>query len=373
MLSTGFEQNTRRAAWQDEPSIAGLLVPLITCLPALFPKTHHGAVLSVASALPQQLSRFFGFECPLHDTSNGPDFLACISRAERTRLSSYHVPVSIAGSHAAERAWERLRQFGLNWLSVHSPLHDLILNLWMEFDLGSVATGILPNVFLGPRELVNTGNPHWMGILIAALQDLSGEQIPTGTRACLSRCVGAMPSGAGVFQAGVMTSRRPAYVRICVTGLQPTGLLQFLADVGWPGCRQRVEPFLDRPGALVDRIDVDLDIGADVGSVLGLEFSFVPKRPPHREPRWLAVVNWLVREGLCLEPECEALLRFAGYSYTVIDSSTAEETHEKESQPSGSRVDVLVRGLNHLKLTFQADRITAKAYLSMRCCSWAVA
>ncbi|MER7044954.1 hypothetical protein [Streptomyces jumonjinensis] len=341
-------------------TLAGRLAAIAPHLPdALLPRPAYQAARTAAGLLPEAASRFFGLECGLGAGAERLGFLACVSRGEGAALARTPIPPAL--DDAGARTWAALRRFAAEWDRPGSPHHRSVLNLWLEFDLEGAAVCRTPSAFLGARGVLGADQKPAAHLLAGRLEELTRSRLAPGTRACLARCLAPLPAGAGIFQAGLMSSRTPSALRICVTGLRHQDIVPYARAAGWPGDSARAGRLVAGAGAATDRIDVDLDLTEEVGPTLGLELSFVPKRRPGREPRWARLVDELVRTGLSTRPAGDALLGFAGHDR--IEPSPAAGP--------GGRIEVLARGLNHLKLTLRPDGgCSAKAYLSVRHLSW---
>ncbi|MER6916135.1 hypothetical protein ABT354_31065 [Streptomyces sp. NPDC000594] len=320
----------------------------------LFSRSARRSALRVARLMDGATSRFFGLECALGgDPAGRLGFLACVARTESAALA--RVPTPAGADPGAVRTWAALRRFAGEWDGpTGRSLAAELVNLWLEFDLHAATATRPPSVFLGPRELLGADRGPAVELLVTRLAGLTGTVPAPGAHRSLARCLARLPPGAGVFQAGLMRSRTPSPLRLCVTGLRPGHAVPYAVAAGWPGDAGRAAGLLARVGSQVDRVDVALDLADRVGPTLGLELSFVPKRRPAREPRWALLVDELVRTGLCERPVGDALLAYAGHAPAPAPSS-------------GGPPAVLLRGLNHVKLTLRADgTLSAKAYLSVR-------
>jgi hypothetical protein len=296
-------------------------------------------------------SDFFGFECPLDTIRPVADFLICFRARYGTRAllagPDWKAP------HARQRAvWRRIQEFAREWTGNRTALHEAIHNIWLEFDVGAEAqTGLLPNVFVGGRDmrLYASSLRGAPSLLNSVLPLLLGHALSRATQRQIADCVARLPSGARLFQAGVMLARPSTFVRLCIRGLSPLEILPFLEDVGWSGDSERLRSVVTTYAPAARRVDLDLDVADGIEPGVGLEWTTVATREAHRE-----LLRRLVARNLCSSEKAAALLAWPG----LARSANSTVTTGPESW--------YVRELHHVKVTIRADGASnAKAYLAV--------
>jgi len=335
---------------------------------ALMSRENLAHVRAVAEHFPAGVSEFFGFECRLGDAAPRADFLFC-SKAEeggREVLAGLQPREELGASLLAHPVWQRLRRFARDWADPGSPFHEPVRNLWFEFDLEAPpADPPVPSVFFGTEALRSGASeaPAW---LARVLEGLRGDAPGPALRAALDRCVAALPSGASIFQVGMMLARPGEAVRVCVRGVAPEQRLAFLERAGWAretGALARV--LADLP-PLADSVDLDLDLLPEVGPKLGLECSFYGGDPA----RWgfPAFVDALVDRGLCLKEKRDGLLAWSGGVHERQRPERWPADLRRRSAALGpGTASAFIRWPYHVKLVYQAGRpLEAKAYLAVR-------
>jgi len=179
-----------------------------------------------------------------------------------------------------------------------------------------------------------------------------------GVRA-LHRALQHVPAGAAVYYIGVMLSRQPPTVRVCLAGLHGERLYDYVRRIGWPGSEARLREALGAITAVSTRGSrvapatlVHVDIADTIQPVMGIEYVFNRRRQLHGTISEQPLLDRLVTAGLCTPAKRDALHAWSGWS---IDHWAGE------CWPS-----VVVRRVNHLKLVHGSQgEMTAKIYLSV--------
>lgn len=321
----------------------------------------------LTTCLPGALTDFLGFECRLQVCGAPADLSLCASVRNRGREILGHHPNDDFAGLESQPVWRRLFDFAALWCTSSSVLCSNVRNVWLEFDLVDPPPTIpIPNILFGSEHIRADEPREWL--TQTALPLLAGSSIPRTLNENLETCIQALPPGTRVFQIGMMFAREVALIRICIRGLRGDQIPNYLDQVGWPGASEELEQTLDTLAPLVDRIDLDLDVGEQVSPKIGLECSFQDKPLPAQEPRWFAFLDYLVDRGLCLESKREALLAYPG---------VADEWSRRKVYPAGlltlsallnpRLISAFSRELHHIKITFRDGHpLEAKAYLSAR-------
>ncbi|NJN68432.1 MAG: hypothetical protein HC884_17815 [Chloroflexaceae bacterium] len=330
---------------------------------------------AIGELLPGALTDFFGFECRLGTPDQTADFLLCVEVVDRQRevLAGLRPGIDLSPTLLEHPVWQQIRNFSLTWADPASVLHEKALNVWLEFDMaeleGSRLALPVPSAFLGSRHICNTATPNeahqhtW--ITRTALPLLTGQHLPEPVENRLIEAIQRLPAGPHIFQLGAMVARKPPFVRICITRMDPQQVPPYLEAIGWPGTTDELGRLVEELDGLVDRIDVDLDISEQISPRVGLECSFDPKQSPEYEPRWYPFLAYLVEKSLCTSDKRDALLRYSGFAHEQSDPDRWPAALRKASKLMGSQfLSIITRGLNHVKIVYQSGRpLEAKAYL----------
>jgi Rps23 Pro-64 3,4-dihydroxylase Tpa1-like proline 4-hydroxylase len=317
---------------------------------------------AIANLLPSQLTNFFGFECRLGTEAAKADFLLCIGAAEvgQKILTSES---ALCDSLLKEPVWQQIRNFTSCWQNQTLPLHSNVDNIWLEFDVdGHLDQAPIPSCFFGSQTIHAASSTHtW--VTQNAIQLLRGHSLPLAVEKQLFKCLEALPTNVYVFQVGLMLARRSDMVRICLRGISPGQIIDYLSQIGWSGSTDGLKTLLEELSIYVERIDLDLDVGeTGVAAKIGLE-CYLTLQPKY-EPRWMSFLDYLLKVGLCLPQKRDALLTYPGYVREKNHRNQWPSHLLKLSQFLGpNHENVFMRGLHHIKVVYQSERaIEAKAY-----------
>lgn len=323
---------------------------------ALASDAARARLQALVAPYPTAICHQFGFECRLGESAAEPDLAVCIG----PHPGQVATLAEFAATRGEGGVWPRLAALAAALQAADAPMY----NCWLEFDVaGNIVPA--PSVFVGARKPHAASAPEagrampasqaWIGTTLALLR---GEvALPLALEAHIARVLGALPAGAWMYQAGAMTARAGAPVRLCLRDLPASALPGFLASVGWRGDARLV---LSRLAGLVDDVRLGLDVGEDgVGSRLGLEcYVTGDARLGTRLP---ALVAALVAHGLCLEANAQALLAWPGLTHERRHAAIWPASLRATAPGEGN---VFRRWVHHVKLSIApTGPPTAKAYI----------
>lgn len=344
--------------------------------PQLISLENWSNINVVARVLPSAITSFFGFECRLGVKEAHGDFLisADAAQAGRKVLASDNYSITLPDFLMDEPVWRHIRDFGTHWDTELSVLYKKVRNVWLEFDInGQTAARSIPSCFFGPEPIYSAKSIYsassddlypYQWVTQTALKLLLDKTLPSQVEHQLFNCFDLLPTGAHVFQIGLMLARKSELVRICIRDISPAQILEYLTQINWSGSVSELKVILTKLSSLVERIDLDIDVGEVISPKIGLE-CYLTKQPKF-EPRWQLFLSYLVETGLCTPEKRDALLAYSGY---------IRETSERELWPSRLRElskflgpeyeRVFFRRLHHIKVVYQPEMpLEAKAYLS---------
>ncbi len=221
--------------------------------------------------------------------------------------------------------------------------------LWLEFDLDQDRPTLPPPLLCA--QLAPNTDPLWLADSL--LPALHGQPLGADQRALVLHCAREIPPPAHLLYAFSLLPRPGAAVRLEILGLGASEAQAYLSRVA-----PHVLPTLAEIAPLLagtENPHLSFDITSEVLPRIGLEGAF--PRQPKREPRWAAILERLVEQGLCSAEKRAAILAWPGQ-----DSFwTAPERWPVEAVGVGGR---LIRFLSHLKVVGQPGRPPlGKAYL----------
>jgi len=318
-------------------------------------------VLRVAGQLPAAVGSWLYLECRLGERTAGVDLIVGVEAPGRDVLAGVSPALALDPRMAERAEWARVRELWRRWADPASPLNGWIASIWLEFDVGDGGdSSDLPGVFVDftPAAHGEGTAGERAGRALEALSPLFGDAVPRAVEDRLHACYAALPAGAFVPYVGVLLPRGAESARVCVGGLGPAELPDYLRAAGWMGSGAALDALAarlagSREGAvLANPALVHLDVGADVGRAVGLEYVF--DRPPQVRgvlPQG-AFLDALVGEGLCTPEKRAALAAWPGCSLERF-------AHELWQS-------LVIRRVNHVKVVFDGDHAAlAKGYLSL--------
>lgn len=320
-----------------------------------------------ASHLPAGMTGLYGFECRLGQKAPEADFLVCIGPASEQWTALQRLAAGMTAP-----AWQRLAAF----LENGAPPAAEIQNMWLEFDLvagrGSRADALPPpSLFFGTDRLTAMASgeagdlPRQAAWLAAAIGTLRGSAPTAAQRRALARCLSALPASGRLFQIGLMLSRPEPFLRLCARDLGVAEIEPYLAAVGWPGARAALQALLRRLAPLVDHVRLDLDLAESVLPPLGLECYIT--EPAGMAERFLALVQALTEDGLCLPEKAAGLMAWFGITHERRHPAIWPPSLLHRKAALGlEEASVFRRWIHHLKITVDGKGgASAKAYLAV--------
>ena len=329
----------------------------------LVPPERISPLRLVASLLPPVPSA--GLELRL--ASGGPVDLQqnIVARDGLPGIAARHITHLLADARLETApGWDRVEHFLCAWTDSATSWQGMVHDLWLEFDLPtSPAQALpLPAVFIGLASGGLAGGES-AAALEPILAAILGAPIPPTVLETLSRCVARCSDRGRITHVGLMLSRPNAAIRLNVARVPAERIVPYLEAIGWPGSAARVESLLDRLFPLVDGITLALDVGASVGSRLGLECVVRERSVPG--PRQTALLNLLVELDCCTAAERDALVawpRVIGPPQSRAPWPAALIVTDIARPANG--LCGISSALNHVKLeVVDEEPLRAKAYL----------
>jgi len=155
-----------------------------------------------------------------------------------------------------------------------------------------------------------------------------------------------------------LRSRGSDAIRIDTVGSSLAGVVPFLRRAISDQAAQRAEAALPLL-ADAERVHFSFEVTPDgFGPRFGIEGSFRRQLP--REPRWHALFDRLVADGLCTPAQRDAVVSWPGHD-------TARSSAAWPSDAGDPRTGLCVYAISHVKLSLSPGRpVQAKAYLIVK-------
>ncbi|AFZ53173.1 2OG-Fe(II) oxygenase [Cyanobacterium aponinum] len=326
-------------------------------------------ISKVAQYLPSALTTFFGFESRLGTPKAHCDFLLCADATETGKkvLGDKEYSIQLSENLLIHPVWKNVNIFGQLWNDKGSILSEKINNIWLEFDIDETLDNIpIPSCFFAPQAIyANQADEAIKWVCDTALNLLRGKSINPEIQAKLLTCLQSLPSGAYVFQIGLMLARESDFIRVCIRDISHTKVIEFLQKIGWIGSVNELKSLLNDLAQYCDRIDLDIDIGSEIAPKIGLECYL--ERQPSLNPKWQLFLEYLLEKGLVIPEKKDALLNYTGYIREKDYPELWPKNLSKLSSLIGSQYQrIFFKSLHHIKVVYQENKcLEAKAYLAV--------
>lgn len=347
----------RRGGTVDErramTTLARTVAQLEPALPAdLVSPQAVAAISATAQWLPAAVTRRLYFECRLAEASPQVDLIVALDAADRTTVVEER---SWQQALAATPPWAGVFEFGRRWAAPAGAFSGSD-KVWLEFDVrrppGNAAPPPVPGIFV-TRPAVRGRDAGRIDEQLEALAVIRGTAVPDGTvRACRD-LLARLPESARLTHIGVMYSRDPNTVRLCV-GPSGRASLPWLQAIGWSGDLDAVAQTLDAVtgSTLADVTLAHVDVrDGQVMPRLGFELPFDDSFQRRGITREIDLLDRLCTLGLASRAKVSACVTWPGSGRIWLAQRQA-------MQP-------VVRRLSNLKLVWNgAASPEVKVYLS---------
>jgi hypothetical protein len=262
--------------------------------------------------------------------------------------------------------WGDIGTLFTSWGTAGTIWHDAIHEVWLEFDLAHApvapAVPAVPAVFVSlvPGDRAPDRDVQRTFQLV---EHFGNTPLPEATRTCLRHVVETAAPQGRVGHVGLMLSRPTDAIRVIISRLPTDAVAPFLEELG---CDAVAAGTLSRLTAelleIVDHVKVCLDVGPRVYPQIGLEAMFMQMHG--LDPRWRALLDFVVERGMCRPEKRDALLGWPG---TVQPRRATMPWPADlllwEIASPASAFGVFDRRLSHIKVVYRPGApLSAKAY-----------
>jgi hypothetical protein len=338
-----------------------LRAPLVT--PRAFARVRE-----VADTLPAALVSWVHLECRLGEGVEDVDMIVRVDAAGRALLAAGEMRATTG------EGWRRAVAMARRWDEYGDPgaLRGSA-SLWLEFDVPADPPCAVPATIAEPGLFVELHVERAVALAAGnAVDQLAAPLLPSTPRGqdaarsvarVVRRCMDALPPGgdAKLYSLGVLVPRGDDLVRVCIID-PPADVAGYLTAVGWPGDVAEIEallaPATQAMSAARQRVGVlhlDVANGA-LAPRAGFELVFDRASQVRGVLADAALFDHLTARGLCVPEKRDALRHWPG---------VARCTLAHELWPS-----VVLRTVNHVKLTWREGHVEAKAYLRLGAQPW---
>jgi len=287
-----------------------------------------------------------GLEMRLQSDDDRVDLVICAAAWEGGRAAL----ADALARPAARPPFGTLEPLLRAWSSAHGRLAEMP-HVWLEYDNPGDA-GPPPFAFISTdpdnRNELARRDFAFDELLELAREGLTlaqGGELDPASFATYERCARLLPPGARVMTAASLAPRGRNELRMDAS-VPHLAIPAWLDAIEWPGDRAKSALLLDLLGPGRNRTNVELDLGARVGPVLGVLYE-----PPaaSRDPRsWERTLERLVALGVCDPAKARAAMQWLGA--------------ETVDLPGAEWLVSIQRDLGIKMAIFPDGRLEAKAY-----------
>ncbi len=319
----------------------------------------------VTSQLPGGITQSLYLECRLDSGNLGVDLSLCVEGDEWDVLAGLNSDVDNPSSFLNEPTWMKVRRFCADHNNLPTQEKDKVKSFWLEFDFIQNPTGMLiPSTYFS-IESYHENNYDW--VKHSAIPLLMGDVLPEDVKKHLSFCLQLATTEANLIYIGVMSSRSPVMIRLCIHGMRPDRIIRYLQDVGYDISSDLIEMIFDL-GAIVDGIALAIDLGERIGPRVGLECTFNRWiSSPIKNP-YTALTQYLINLGACTPEKRDAFWHYFGFDDQLRRTNNWPKSLIKLSEERGSQqVSTIQRNLSHIKVDYSPGKpVRAKLYLTAK-------
>ncbi len=269
--------------------------------PSLISPANLKEISTRGNYFPKKIASIFGFECSLNNPVPTVDFFFCT----RARDKANYLINDRRNSLLADPVWRNIALFYRDWCDRDSFLARKVEDIWWEFDLASDRGNIfVPSIFLDASNIHTQA--EWQYIVRQPLQLLLGKSVERSTQQMLFNCLQALPKNVSWFQIGLLLSRNPQNLRLYTTAISLQQIQHYLSQLKYQGDLDLLANILNRISGLVDKYQLQLEIGQELSSTIAIEFYC------YNQNNLQSLLDYLTTTGFCLSEKRDALLAFPG-------------------------------------------------------------
>ena len=258
---------------------------------------HHG-ITKVADYFSNAIASIFGFECVLNNPIATTDLFFCIRAREK-----HHNFLDGNNQLLDNFLWQNIALFYQIWQDEQTFLAKRVADIWLEFDHEQYNNRIpIPSIFFDSTKINSLA--QWQWIIDNSLSQLLGKEIPRSQQDIFLQSIAALPNKIPIFQVGLLLSRINQNLRIYTTAININQICHYLTKLNWQGDIDLLVGILNRVSGLIDKFQLQLEIGNELCSTIGIEFYCYYRH------NLQTLLDYLTATGFCLPAKRDALLAF---------------------------------------------------------------
>ena len=264
----------------------------------LISQKNWNQIITIGDHFSMVLVSIFGFEYVLNNPKSTTDFFFCIrSRQKHHKFLDNENPL------LNHYLWQNIALFYQNWQDQQTILAQKISDIWLEFDHEQYSNQIpIPSVFFDATKI--NSQSEWQWIIENSLSQLLGQDIPKSQIYLFLKTISQLPKNVNVFQVGLLLSRPQQNIRIYTTAIAITQIRNYLTKLNWQGNIDLLVNILQRVSSLVDKYQLQIEIGHELASAIAIEFYC------YNQNNLQSLLYYLTATEFCLPEKRDALLVF---------------------------------------------------------------
>jgi hypothetical protein len=265
----------------------------------------------------------FGFESPLNGEAGGSDYIFLVRRGSigASILAASQAALPLDPQAFGLQGHSELTNVFREWTQPGSITYSNLSGFLIEFPWEGTRHRTPPNIFTR-FEVTSVDDRAQHDRILKVIEHVHnsfrGYSFPDAARKRLASVFAALPAGASIHDVRFSPEGISTSLRLSFTGFRTVTLTGFLAAIGWRGDSHMAGTYAADLSKYIDDWVIEIDVGTDIGSHIGVQAWYANDRQPVNEPRWSMLLERLVYRGLIDVPRRNALLAWPGVTTTEV-------------------------------------------------------
>lgn len=341
-----------------ERSLKDILKHLLVYIPDdLLSQKWYNPILYIADKFLPGITSKIGFETVLTSSEPKTDLLIQIANSTQWKIFTELLYENRNNTLFKASTWKALQNFTQVYTSNNRQLASLLDSMWLEFDVHSYEDKpVIPFIYFHFADSVSKkGDTNDYGTVFDTLSLFNKKTYSLKVWKNIEHCLSLLFNEMVLNYYGIMPSRNPEVVRICIKGVIKNELFQFLVNIfsmdDLEEFRQLISPFVNS----FNKFWLHLNISEIINPIIGIELY------PDEEDIDIMVYQEIWKKKFeainsnknIVRKKLEGLLGFIGTSREIFIPEISSA--------------VTFRYFNHFKIVYKpSDPITIKGYFGFK-------